>query len=107
MAAPQECRTLAEIRREIDRLDERLVGLVAERMGYIARAAELKQRAGDIRDEARIEDVVAKVRSAAEREGLRPDLAEKVWRRLVETSIRYEDELFHDRQGTRPPEDGG
>jgi len=91
---PEDCTRLDHIRAEIDALDEELVALVAKRMRYIARAAEIKQRPEDIRDDARVEDVVAKVRAAAEREGLRPDLAEAVWRTLVETSIRYEAERY-------------
>lgn len=94
MTTPDDCRTMADVRREIDRLDEQLVALVARRMGYIARAAEIKRRAEDIRDDDRVEDVIAKVRAAARREGLGPEQAEKVWRVLVETSIRHEADLF-------------
>ncbi|SDG57019.1 isochorismate pyruvate lyase [Limimonas halophila] len=91
---PEDCTRMADIREGIDALDEELVALVARRMRYIARAAEIKERPEDIRDDARVEDVVAKVRAAAEREGLRPDLAEAVWRTLVETSIQYEAERY-------------
>ena len=42
MRKPADCTTMAEIRAEIDRLDEDLVRLFAERAGYIDRAAEIK-----------------------------------------------------------------
>ena len=42
MPKPADCTTMAEIRAEIDRLDEDLVRLFAERAGYIDRAAEIK-----------------------------------------------------------------
>jgi len=91
---PEACTRLAHVREEIDALDDELVALVAKRMRYIARAAEIKERPEDIRDDARVEHIIARVRAAAEREGLRPDLAEAVWRTLVETSINYEAERY-------------
>ena len=42
MPKPADCTSMAQIRAEIDRLDEDLVRLFAERAGYIDRAAEIK-----------------------------------------------------------------
>ncbi|MEZ5887751.1 MAG: chorismate mutase, partial [Paracoccaceae bacterium] len=39
----------------------------------------------------RVEEVVAKVRARAEAEGLDPDLAETIWRRLIDWSIAREE----------------
>jgi len=85
---------MTDIRREIDRVDRALVALLAERQAYIERAAELKSAREAVRDEARIEDVVAKVLAEAEKEGLQPAIAEPVWRLLIERSIAYELERF-------------
>ena len=41
MLKPADCTSMAQIRAEIDRLDEDLVRLFAERAGYIDRAAEI------------------------------------------------------------------
>jgi len=43
MPDPANCTTMAEIRAEIDRLDEALVRLFAERATFIDRAAEISQ----------------------------------------------------------------
>jgi isochorismate pyruvate lyase len=89
---PEECQTMADIRAEIDRLDEALVRLFAERAGYIDRAAEIKAqvdlpaRIGD-----RVEQVVQNVRRHALTHGLPPDLVEKLWRRLIDWSIAREE----------------
>ena len=45
MPKPADCTTMAQIRAEIDRLDEDLVRLFAERATYIDRAAEIKATA--------------------------------------------------------------
>jgi isochorismate pyruvate lyase len=85
---------MTDIRREIDRVDRALVALMAERQAYIERAAELKSKRGAVRDEARIEDVIAKVLAQAEKDGLNAAIAEPVWRALIERSIAYELERF-------------
>lgn len=81
---------MAELRQEIDRLDRTLVQILAERQRYIARAAEIKSTRATVRDEDRVEDVIAKVVAEAKRAGLSVDIAEPVWRELVERSIAYE-----------------
>lgn len=96
---PSECADMPTLRGQIDRMDRALIGLIAERLGYIARAAEIKQSRDVVHDAARIEDVVAKVRTAAVACGVPPDLAEGVWRELVAQSIAFEFEKFDERIG--------
>ena len=101
MAAPspdapkaKPCETMDDVRREIDRLDRELVKLMAERLRYIEEAGRIKQTRDRVRDEARIEDVVAKVLKEAERQNLAPEVAEPVWRLLIERSIAHEYGVF-------------
>jgi isochorismate pyruvate lyase len=92
MRAPADCTTMAELRAEIDRLDENLVRLFAERATYIDRAAEIKAEVDlPARIEDRVEEVVANVRRHAAARGLPPDLIEKFWRRLIDWSIAREE----------------
>jgi len=89
---PSQCSTMAELRAEIDRIDARLVALLAERAAYIDRAAELKPALGlPARIDDRVEEVVGKVRARAIAEALDPDLAEALWRRLIDWSIAREE----------------
>jgi isochorismate pyruvate lyase len=85
---------MAQLRVAIDALDARLVALLAVRQGYIERAAQLKTGREQVRDPARIEDVVAKVIAAGRAAGLSPQIAEAVWRALIEASIAHEFEKF-------------
>ena len=74
MKTPAECETMADIRAEIDRLDEELVALFAERTAYIDRAAAIKAGVGlPARINSRVEEVVANVRRHAEARGLPPE----------------------------------
>lgn len=88
--APLDCTTMAEVRQGVDALDRALVALLAERQGYMDAAARIKPDRGVVRDEARIEDVVTKVKAAAREAGLSEAIAEPVWRTLIDRCIAYE-----------------
>jgi isochorismate pyruvate lyase len=94
---PDQCLNMADLRAEIDRLDRALVRLLSERQRYIERAAEIKSKRSDIRDEARIADVLAKVAAEAAKEGLKPEIARAVWRELMERCIAHEMDAFEAR----------
>jgi len=91
--------TMAEVRAEIDRLDRELVTLMGKRLACIAAAARIKPSRHHVRDEARIADVVAKVRAAAPDAGLEPDIAEAIWRTMMGRFIAHEFKLFDDMRG--------
>lgn len=93
-ARAEECETMADVRYEVDRLDRLLVRLIAERQSYMDAAARIKNDRDAVRDPARIEDVVAKVLESARREGLSPDIAEPVWRLMIERCIAHEFEVW-------------
>ncbi len=64
--------------------------MLAERQRYMDAAARIKPDREAVRDAARIEDVVAKVKAAAREAGLSEDIAEPVWRLLIERCIAHE-----------------
>jgi len=92
--APETCATMAEVRQGVDALDQALVTLLAERQRYMDAAARIKKDRAAVRDEARIEDVVAKVKAEARRQGLSEEIAEPVWRLLIERCIAHEFEVW-------------
>lgn len=91
---PAACVDMPALRAQIDRLDRALAGLLAERQGYIERAAIIKKDRNVVHDDARIEDVVAKVLAEAKRVGLSAAIAEPVWRTLIARCIAHEFEKF-------------
>ncbi|WP_203294107.1 chorismate mutase [Maricaulis parjimensis] len=90
VTAPEDCQTMAQVREGVDALDRALVGLIARRSRYMEAAARIKPSRDTVRDDWRVEDVVSKVKAEAARTGLCLDIAEPVWRELVERSIAYE-----------------
>ena len=87
---PGDCETMADVRQGVDAVDRMLVELLAERQGYMDAAARIKTDRGVVRDPARIEEVVARVKAAAREAGLSEAIAEPVWRTLIDRCIAYE-----------------
>ncbi len=89
---PHLCADMAMLRLQIDEIDAALIDLLAERSGYIDRAAKIKKHAGlPARIADRVEEVVGNVRAHAEAASLDPELAERLWRQLIEWSIAREE----------------
>jgi isochorismate pyruvate lyase len=88
--SPADCTTMTEVRQGVDALDRALVALLAERQRYMDAAARIKQDREAVRDNARVEDVVEKVKAAAREAGLSEAIAEPVWRTLIDRCIAYE-----------------
>ena len=97
--APEDCRTMADVRTGVDALDRALVTLLAERQRYMEAAARIKPARSAVRDEPRIEEVVANVKAASSVAGLSNAIAEPVWLLLIERCIAHEMEVFDRTRG--------
>jgi isochorismate pyruvate lyase len=92
-----EPKNLPELREIIDRIDREIVALLAERVRCLDRVIAVKLRDNlPAAIPERVEEVVAHVRSEATAAGMPPDLAEVLWRRLIDWSIAYEDDHLKD-----------
>ncbi|WP_091742423.1 chorismate mutase [Phenylobacterium immobile] len=81
---------MIDVRQGVDAIDRALVTLLVERQGYMEAAARIKQDRDAVYDAARIEQVVDRVKTAARAAGLSEDIAEPVWRKLIERCIAHE-----------------
>ncbi len=90
--AHEDIHDMVALRARIDALDARLIALLAERSTLIDRAAQIKAQVGlPARIDARVEEVAALARRRATDAGLDPDLAENLWRLMMEHFIAQED----------------
>ena len=91
---PEDCMTMIDVREGVDELDRELVRLLVTRQGYMHAAARIKPNRDAVYDSPRIEDVVAKVLTEAKDKGLSADIAEPVWRKLIERCIAHEFSVY-------------
>ncbi len=98
---PADCQTKEDVRAEIDRIDQALLTLLAERHRYVTRMAEIKTDPHEAHDPARIATVIAKQRKRAEELDLDEDQAELIWRTLIDWNINYEKGIIAARKRQR------
>lgn len=92
LKSPQEIDTMAELRGQIDALDQELVRLLALRQSHIDRAAQIKPAIGlPARIDDRVEEVVSHVRELSKTEGFDPEIAAQMWRFMVDGMIAREE----------------
>jgi isochorismate pyruvate lyase len=91
MSAVKEKASLQRLRRSIDRIDRRLVPLLAARGGLVRAVAGVKASPRAVRAPRRAAQVIAKVRRLARRHGMDPDLAARIYRGMIAAFI--DDEL--------------
>ncbi len=88
----EECENMDHVRVEIDRIDDALLDLVAERFTYVDRAWQLKSDPAEATVPWRIRQVIDKVEARAKERGLPPGLAAAFWRQMIGWFIQYEEE---------------
>jgi isochorismate pyruvate lyase len=78
------------VRAEIDRIDQALISLFAERHRYVTRMAQIKTDPHEANDPTRTQAVINKQRKRAAELELDEDQAELIWSSLINWNINYE-----------------
>ncbi|MDD2399271.1 MAG: chorismate mutase [Sulfurovum sp.] len=86
----KKCMTLQEAREEIDKVDEQIVKLIAQRNEYIKQIAHFKNSIDEIKAEERIQDVISRVREQAISLGLSPNLINDLYVRMIDAMVESE-----------------
>ncbi|MFZ3091097.1 MAG: chorismate mutase [Nitrospirota bacterium] len=81
---------LKEIRQEIDKIDDEIIGLLSKRAELASKAGKLKKDEQGVRDPKRVEHVINKVKSKAAEVGLDPYIAEQIYRAIISCFIDRE-----------------
>lgn len=92
MKKAADCRSMAEVRAQIDRVDRALVDLLAERWTYVDRAWVFKRTPEEASVPWRNREVIDKVKARAGEQGMPPEMAEALWRLIIGWGIQYEEE---------------
>jgi chorismate mutase/prephenate dehydrogenase len=85
--------TLDELRAAISEVDAGLIELVARRQALSEQVAAVKRATGrPTRDFGRERDVILRARTLASQQGVPPDVAESLLRRLIESSLATQEQ---------------
>ncbi|MGL4396704.1 MAG: chorismate mutase [Hyphomicrobium sp.] len=108
---PWDCADMSQVRGEIDRIDQALVDLIAERFAYVDRAWQLKMNSPEgALVPWRIQQVIDRVKDRATERGLPPEMVEMVgaqWRNMIGWFVQYEEEKIRKVSDTPAQAKGG
>ena len=87
-------KNLNEVRKSIDKVDEQLVKLIAEREFYAKQAVKFKINKKQIIDKKRINHILKRIKSLSKRYKVSPSTVERIWRLMIQNFIILEKKLF-------------
>ncbi len=93
----KDCKTLQEVREEIDKIDDQLVELIAERNSYIHQAVRFKNSIDEIKDDERVELVKQRARAKAIELDLSPNLISELFTKMIDEMVESEIAQFRDK----------
>ncbi len=89
--AKQNCHDIACIRTEMDRINNEILKLLAERTAYVKRSGDLKSRTTRVADDRqRVADQEKKISDKSIELGLPLEISLPAFREIMENSIRYQ-----------------
>lgn len=85
-----KCSSLEEVRENIDRIDNEIINLIAQRGKYVVQASSFKKDEQGVKDSSRVEKVISKVREKADMYGANSDMIETLYREMISRFIDME-----------------
>ncbi len=100
--------SIEEIRKEIDKIDSRILELISDRKELVVEVVKLKSR-NQIIDRKRIRTILEKLEIAAEKKKLPKGLVRRIWTLMIQGFIKYEEKIFdeiHNKEDSKSSSDG-
>lgn len=89
-----KCNNIEEVRINIDRIDDEIIRLIAERGSYVIQASAFKKNVDGVKSPNRVEEVISKVRNKADVYGTDPDMVEALYREMISRFVNMELDEF-------------
>ena len=86
---------LNNIRKEIDKLDHRLLNLIKLRTGLVKKVIKLKKFKKQIVDYKRINKVLKNIRKNSIKKKIDPKVTNKIWTAMIRSYIDFEKRNFN------------
>ncbi|ATO17565.1 chorismate mutase [Micromonospora sp. WMMA2032] len=96
---------IAELRAAVDRLDQRIVELLAVRTRVVRELTVHKSDEAAVRSPDRVRQVLDRVRELADRHAMPPEVAVATYRALIEELTRMQLEMLAARRAAPAPTD--
>ncbi len=86
----KKCKSLEEVREEIDTIDEEILHLIAKRKDLIKQAAKFKHSIEEVKADDRVEYVIDHARHLALTLGVNPNMVSQIYRIMIDEMVESE-----------------
>jgi isochorismate pyruvate lyase len=98
MKLPQECKSIEEVRLQIDKIDQVIIDLIGKRFSFIQEIVKYKNSVDEVIAKNRFKAVIDDRRKMAVSHHLDPDVIENIYRILMKYFIKEQLELLRNKQ---------
>jgi len=98
MKIPHDCNSIEDVRREIDEIDNAIIGLIAKRSSFIQKIVKYKSNIDEVYAKKRYDMVISQRREIAAIHNLDPDVIEKIYRIMMDYFIKEQLVLLKQKQ---------
>ena len=86
----KNCDSLGQVRDEIDKIDEQILELIADRKNYVRQAAKFKHSIEEIKADERVSAVINNMRHRALSLGVSPNLVTEIYTKMIDDMVETE-----------------
>jgi chorismate mutase-like protein len=87
---PEECKSIEEVRNEIDRIDKSIITILGERSGYVEAASKFKKDTNSVQAPDRVKSMLVQRKKWAFENGVDPLFTEELFRNITSHFIQKE-----------------
>ena len=92
--SPKNKKKLNLIRIKLDKLDNKLLGLIKYRTSLVKEVLKLKEFKKEIVDKKRINFILNKIKGKSEKLNIDPKITNRIWKNMIWSYIDYERRNF-------------
>tara|TARA_Y100000590_G_scaffold446440_1_gene580156 strand:+ start:144 stop:434 length:291 start_codon:yes stop_codon:yes gene_type:complete len=92
--SPINKKKLNQIRKNLDKLDNKLINLIKNRKNLVDEVIKQKEFKKEIIDKKRIKIILKRIKKKSINKGIDPKITNRIWKNMIWSFIDYEKKIF-------------
>ena len=92
--SPKNKKKLNQIRKKLDKLDNKLINLIKIRKKLVDEVIKQKEFKSEIIDKKRIKIILKRIKKKSINNGIDPKITNRIWKNMIWSFIDYEKKIF-------------
>ncbi len=92
--SPKNKKKLHNLRKKLDKLDDKLIDIIKVRTLLVNEVVKLKEFKNEIVDKKRISIILKKIKKKSISKNIDPNITNRIWKNMIWSYINYERKVF-------------